>query len=496
VPPPADGRGETDFTRKEREARARRIAEYDRYADERDAWRRKNAAYYDSIERIIRFAVDTGARVLEIGCSTGDLLAALEPALGVGVDISERSLEHARKKYPHLEFIACDAETLDAPELAGREFDFVILSDVIGLLYDVWAAFRALWRVITPRTRVIVTCYNFVWEPIMWVGERVGLKMPIAQQNWLGMQDVENLLHLNHFDVIRRGTAQPVPINVPLLAPLANRWLATLPGVEWFGLTQLLVCRPRAGGIPKLRDHSVTVVVPTRNEVGNIDDIIARTPQMGPRTELLFVDGNSDDGTVAAIEQHIKAETRPDVRLLHQGQGKGKGDAVRKGFLAAKEELLMILDADLTVPPEELPKFYLAIAEGCGEFVNGTRLVYPMEDEAMRFLNALGNKFFGEALSLVLGQRLKDTLCGTKVLLKRDYERIAAGRAFFGDFDPFGDFDLLFGAAKANLKIVEMPIRYRSRTYGDTKIQRFRNGLQLLKMTAFAHRKFREPYRG
>jgi glycosyltransferase involved in cell wall biosynthesis len=177
--------------------------------------------------------------------------------------------------------------------------------------------------------------------------------------------------------------------------------------------------------------------------------------------------------------------------LIHQDDGTGKGDAVRKGFAAATGDVLFILDADLTVPPEDLPKFYAAIAEDRGEFINGTRLVYPMEQEAMRFLNMLGNRFFSVAFTYLLGRPIKDTLCGTKVLRKSHYDRIAAGREYFGDFDPFGDFDLLFGAAKTGMKLIEVPVRYRARTYGDTKISRFRHGLLLLRMTALAFRKFK-----
>jgi glycosyltransferase involved in cell wall biosynthesis len=255
------------------------------------------------------------------------------------------------------------------------------------------------------------------------------------------------------------------------------------------------VAKLAGGGGPILqRDYSCSVIVPCKNERGNVDDIVARTPEMGKWTELIFVDGNSDDGTVAAIEKHIAAGSRERMKLIHQGTGKGKGDAVRKGFAAAQGDVLFILDADLTVPPEDLPKFYAAIAEGRAEFVNGSRLVYPMEGEAMRFLNSLGNKAFGAALSFVLEQRLKDTLCGTKVLFRRDYERIAAARGFFGDFDPFGDFDLLFGAAKQNLKIVELPVRYRARTYGETKISRFRHGAVLAGMTLHALRKFKTAF--
>ena len=229
--------------------------------------------------------------------------------------------------------------------------------------------------------------------------------------------------------------------------------------------------------------------MPCRNEQGNVEDIFARVPDMGRGTELIFVDGSSSDGTVEAIEQRIAG--RPGTRLIHQGDGIGKGDAVRKGFDAASGDIFFILDADLTVPPEDLPKFYTAIVEGRGEFVNGTRLVFPMEDQAMRFLNLVGNKFFSLAFTYILGRPIKDTLCGTKVLAREHYARIVRGRAYFGDFDPFGDFDLLFGAARAGLKIVEVPVRYRARTYGETKISRFRHGLVLLRMTAIAFRKFK-----
>ena len=488
-----------EFLRREAESLARRRAEYDRYADERERWQGKNRSYYRSIERLAQFVVPRGASVLEIGCGVGDLLAALQPAVGVGVDLSPRLVERARQKHPHLDFQEGDAETLEIPALEGRTFDYIVLSDVVGQLGDVWSALRALRRLCTARTRLLVTYYNFVWEPLLKLAERLGLKMPIPQQNWLGMQDLQNLLYLNHFDVIRSGTAQLVPVDVPVVASLANRYLASAPGLRHVALTQFFVCRLANGGGPLPgRDYSCTVVVPCKNERGNIDDIVARTPDLGRGTELIFVDGNSNDGTVEAIERHLAANggkgTRPNMRLIHQGDGKGKGDAVRKGYAAATGDILFILDADLTVPPEDLPKFYLAMSEGRGEFINGSRLAYPMEGEAMRLLNSIGNKAFGLALSATLEQRLKDTLCGTKVMFRRDYERLAANRHFFGEFDPFGDFDLLFGAAKLNLKIVELPIRYRARTYGETKISRFKNGLQLLRMTEYAFRKFRSAY--
>ncbi len=485
----------TSFDQRERTQREERLSLYQRMAPERERWQRRNRAYYRNIERLVRFAVPEGASVLEIGCGLGDLLASVKPADGLGVDLSPQMVELARRRHPELRFAVTDAETLDAPELAGRTFDYVILSDTVGALGDVWAAFRALRRVCHAGTRVVLTSYNFLWEGALGAAQKLGLKMPVPLQNWLGMDDLVNLLELNHFEVIRKGSAQLLPVDVPLVSRFVNRYLARLPGLRHLALTQFLVCRLAAGGEPiAKRDYSCSVVVPCKNEQGNIDEIVARTPEMGKGTEIIFVDGNSTDGTVEAIQKHLDAGARPGMKLIHQGAGKGKGDAVRKGFAAATGEVLFILDADLTVAPEDLPKFYAAIAEGRGEFINGSRLVYPMEGQAMRFLNMVGNKAFGMALSSILEQRLKDTLCGTKVLFRKDYQRIAGARSFFGDFDPFGDFDLIFGAAKQNLRIVELPVRYRARTYGETKISRWRNGATLLRMTMLAYRKFRGAY--
>jgi len=458
----------------------------DTQAPESDRWRRMNRYYYEEIERIVRFHVPPGSSVLEIGCGTGDLLAALAPSRGIGVDISPKAVEIARAKHPGLSFHVGDAENMTLSE----PFDYVLLSDLIGYLDDVQRAFEQLNGVCHPRTRVILTYFNYLWEPVLRAGERLGIKRPQPDQNWLSLPDLQNLFSLAGFQTVSMGYKVLLPVRVPLLSSLCNRVLANLPVLRKLCLVEVIIARPAPFPVQE-KSLSCSVVVPTRNERGNIEDAVRRVPEMGKHTEIVFVEGNSSDGTAEEIERVMAAHPERTVKMVRQGSGVGKGDAVRKGFAAATGDVLMILDADLTVPPEELPKFLKALASGRGEYIHGSRLVYPMEKQAMRFLNTLGNKFFSLAFTWLLDQRFKDTLCGTKVLYRHDYLRVAAGRGYFGDFDPFGDFDLIFGAAKLDLKIVEIPIRYRERTYGTTQISRFRHGWLLLRMCLFALRRIK-----
>jgi glycosyltransferase involved in cell wall biosynthesis len=234
----------------------------------------------------------------------------------------------------------------------------------------------------------------------------------------------------------------------------------------------------------------VSVVIPCRNEAGHIRPLVDSLPALPEGSEFLFVEGHSTDDTAAVIQLVVAENPGKPLRFLRQ-PGKGKGDAVRFGFAQAKGDVLLILDSDMGVAPADVPKFVAALARGKGEMVNGSRLVYPMEGRAMRFLNLLANKLFALQFTWLLGQQVRDTLCGTKALWREDYERIAANRSYFGDFDPFGDFDLLFGAARLNLRIVDVAVRYRERRYGQTNISRFRHGWLLLQMSNFAARKLK-----
>lgn len=464
------------------------IKEYfDKISGERDKWRRRNSYYHKDIQFLLGFVIPAQSKVLDIGCSTGDVLASVRPISGKGVDFSPAMITLAKNKYPDLDFEVMDAENLNLTE----KYDYIILSDVIGFLNDVQGTFQELHKVSHDKTKIIITYCSQLWEPALKLAGKLHLKMHQPVQNWLSLADIENLLYLAGFEVIKKGERLLFPKYIPLLSAFMNHVLAKLPLIRRLCLVNYFIARPRIENQPvKNPVPSVSVIIPARNEKGNIEDAVKRVPEMGSHTEIVFVEGHSTDETLQEMERVKTAHPDVDIKILVQ-DGKGKGDAVRKGFDAASGDILMILDADLTVRPEELPKFYQAIAGGAGEFINGSRLVYQLEDDSMRTLNIIGNKFFSLMFSWLLDQRIKDTLCGTKVLRKEDYEKVKQGRKFFGDFDPFGDFDLLFGAAKLNLKIIDLPIRYQARSYGTTNISRFKHGWLLLKMVLFAMRKIK-----
>lgn len=382
------------------------------------------------------------------------------------------------------------AKVVAVDDVAALNPDYIVISGLIHYERDVQKLLKDAHAMCSPSTRLMLTYYSSLWRPFAALASKMQLREKAAEPNWLAHEDVKNLLSLEDFELIRLDQKVLIPIYIPILSGFINRYIAPLPGFRTLCLVNIAIARPMDYDAPA-EQPSVSIVVPARNEAGNIDDIVRRIPKMGPKDEIIFVEGNSTDATWQAIQDaHLKYGGERRI-LIAQQQGKGKGDAVRKGFSIATTDILMILDADMTVPPEDLPKFYRAIKDGKGEFINGTRLVYPMEKEAMRFFNLLGNKFFALAFSFVLGQRYKDTLCGTKVISRENYLKLQANRSYFGDFDPFGDFDLIFGAARMGLKIVEVPISYRERVYGETNISRWRHGAILLAMLTFAARRIK-----
>ena len=448
---------------------------------------------YEDMKEAFSRIVPADASVLEVGCAEGDLLAALPNARRMGIDYLPDAIERARARHPDIKFEVGDATAGAGARIesaASGTWDAVICDRLCHSVLDIKALLAGLKRQMAPGGRIYLTAFNYLWELPVRVAELTGWKRPAPTSNWLSDSDFRNLFDIVGLEVVRYEDRLLLPMEVPGVSSALNRYLVRAPGMQFASMYRIYVLRDR-GTAAAPRRASVSVVVPTRNEAGNVAAALARTPVMGTGTELIFIEGHSTDDTWETIQREIKSYKGPLKLSAFQQTGKGKGDAVRLGFAKASGDILMILDGDLTMPPEELPSFYDVIASGQADYVQGTRLVYPMEPGAMRFFNKLGNVAFSQLFTYLLQQTIKDTLCGTKVLWRRDYERIAAARSYFGDFDPFGDFDLIFGAARLNLKIVEIPVRYRDRTYGETNIQRWKHGVLLLRMSAIAARKIK-----
>lgn len=458
---------------------AQRYAEY---------WIPKNYYYYDQIKKLLSKIVPPGKKVLDVGCGTGHILASLNPSYGLGIDFSSAMIQEASKRYPHLDFQVLDAE--EAGNSIKKTFDYIIAANSLTEATDIRRWLKSLYKVMTPESRLIIITYNYLWEPILEFGALLGIRPRSPAENWFSPHDLHNLLTSTDFDIINEGYRTILPKRVPLFSLIFNNVLVRLPFFQILGVTYYIVARPL---IPFKNPETMTVsiVVPCKNEEDNIDQLIERIPDIGGGTEIIFVDDKSTDRTAQKIQEQIKAHPNKKIKFV-EGPGEGKGAACRAGFAVAENDVFMILDADMTVMPEVLPEFFEMIVSGKGEFINGSRLLYPMEEQAMKIANIFGNKMFALLFTFLLGQPIKDTLCGTKVILKRDYYKLIEARSYFGNIDRWGDYDWIFGAALYNLKIVELPVHYVSRKAGKTKMtNRLYNAWIMLKMCWVAFKKIK-----
>ncbi len=463
---------------------------YRRLAPGYEGWVRRYPYYYERKARLLQHLIPQGGRVLEIGMGLGQNLAALNPEYGLGIDICPELVERARARYPRDKHPNLEFKTLSALDLDRLEgpFDQIILVNSITEVPDLQRLLAGIRTLCSPHTRVVQVTYNYVLAPFVRLAGRFRLAPRHPVQNWLTRYDFENLFRLSGFELIKEGADMVCPFGIPVIGNLMNRYAPLFPGMPSLSMLYYTVARPvMTHG--KVEDHSVTVCVPCKNEEDNIPGLVQRIPDMGKGTEIVFVDDRSSDGTADKVRVLMEAHPEKRIKLV-EGPGTGKGGACRAGFDAAENDIFMILDADMTVMPEDLPAFARTLVENHGEFVNGSRLVYPLEDGAMRLANVLGNKAFALLFSWVLSQRLKDTLCGTKVIWRRDYPKLLESRRHFGSVDRWGDYDWIFGAARHNLKIVEFPIHYRERVAGVTKMsKRFKNAAIMLRMCWIAFRK-------
>jgi len=442
---------------------------FDRIAEKFESYKRKNAYYYSQIEKFYQSIIPAGSRVLDIGCATGGFLSSLKPSYGVGIDLSQKMIEIARKKHPNLSFLVQDADTINLKE----KFDYIVISNLLDFLPDIWLTFTNLKKYCHDDTKIIITSLNPLWEPILKLGAFLHLRTPDIQRNFITNNDLINILDLLNYRITEKGYRLFMPEYIPLISAILNRILPRLPVINNFCALQYVVV-DIISFFPQPSDLSCSIIIPCHNEEDNIESCVKRIPRIGKFTEIVVIDDGSTDITAKKVRKIIETDKR--VKLISYSPNKGKGHAVRMGFDNSLGDVLIILDADMAVEPEVLDRFFSPIAEGKADFVNGTRMVYPMDKDAMRILNFFGNKVFGILLSLIMGQRNTDTLCGTKAFLRRDYRNMRMGKC------PWGDFDLLFEASRLKLKMVEMPILYKSRIAGKSKMKAFKHGLQLLKM--------------
>lgn len=366
----------------------------------------------------------------------------------------------------------------------GRSFDYIIILEVLEETQDIIKLLKDTQTLLKKRGKLVIIYNNYLYNYIKQLFNK-------KSKNWLSTNDIRNFLQLSNYESFISNALYFFDIKLPLLNSLINRIIVHIFPISHFAKIHYIIAK-KIHISPK--DLSTSIIIPARNEKGNIENIFNSLSPLGTTTEVIFVEGNSVDGTkeeiIRCINKYSKIQTF-SFHFIDQGTEKGKADAVRKGFAKAKGEVLFIYDADVSINPNDLSKFYKAIISNKGEFINGSRLVYPMEKLAMQSLNILGNKFFSLLYSWILDQKVKDTLCGTKVIWKNDYLLMKNDRYLTGNYDPFGDFELLIGARKLNLKIIDLPIRYYERKYGKTNIKRFSNGLQLAKYSLIAIKKLK-----
>src|SRR3989338_2088423 len=438
-------------------------------AEKYEYWRNKNLYYHNEITRFYKDIIPKNKNILEVGSADGYLLNELCPNRGVGVDISAQMIDIARKKFPHLNFVNSSIENYSYV----HSFDYIVLSNILEFVSDLYIFFSAMASKASPKTKMIITSINPLWEPAMKLATRLKMRIPVQMKNFVTSKDIENMLNISGWEVIESNYRMFSPVKIPLISFFLNKLIPRLPVLKNLCIIQFIIAKPKQ---LFTIDHSLScsVIIPCHNEEGNIEECIDRIPSLGSFTEVVVVDDGSNDKTATLVKNIQSGKKR--VRLISYTPNKGKGHAVKTGFESATGDILIILDADMAVLPEELSKFYMVLASSQAEFINGTRMLYDMAPGAMKFINYLGNKIFGIILSFIIGQRNTDTLCGTKAFYNSDYMNFKMRRC------PWGDFDLLFEAARMKLKTVEMPVHYFPRREGRSKMKAFKHGLMLLKM--------------
>jgi len=442
--------------------------------------------YHKRIRKVFSFIIPPNKKILFFGSYDGKILASLRPKMGIGIEVERKIFKIAKKRHLKLKFLNISYDSY----IPKEKFDYIILNSTLGQTTDMLRVLKNIFRACCPSTKILIYQHNYLWEGILNFAEKLSLKRKEGVQNWLSINDVKTYLEGANFQVTRIFRRTIFPLNFFGLGKVLNFIGALIPFFDFFKLDQFIIARPEPHLFPKSLPKSLTICITVRNEKGNIEKIIKSIPKICNQQEILFVEGHSTDGTKEEILKIKKKYSHKNVRVIGQ-PGIGQGDAIRVGFKAAKGEIIIIYEGDNTADPKDLQYFYKAMKSGKYEFIEGSRFVYPINNQTMPIINQLGNTFFAKWFSFFLGHRTTDVLCGIKSILKRDFNLIYKRWGFLGFEDPFGDFELIYGATRMGLKFGEIPTRYYSRTYGETKTRPFTHGLYLLKMAAKGYLIFR-----
>lgn len=401
--------------------------------------------------------------------------------------ISDKNSNFFIEKSHNLDFLNVDTnEDLNKILINNTKYDCIVLSDMFEVNDDILGLLKLLKKNLNNDGTILLTSITPIWDGVLSILEMLNLKNKSKKRSYIHLNKLSAVLDTINFQITGKRTRQYFPFKLFYFGNIINNFLEIILYFFNFGIRSYFTIKEIEDTAEK-DVLSKTIIVPAKNEEGNLNELINRIPYLGNNVEVIISCGISNDNTLG-MAKSLKSDNFI-IKVIEQ-TSKGKANAVWEACEQSSNDLIAILDADLSVDPEELSSFFELIETKKCDFVNGTRLIYSMEKGSMRFINNFGNRLFQYVVSKIIRLPLTDSLCGTKVFKKNLYEKIKKWQSVVKIKDPFGDFDLLFAAAYSSQKIVEYPIHYRARKYGTTQIRRFKDGFKLIKYLSVSFYKF------
>ncbi len=381
-----------------------------------------------------------------------------------------------------LETILVDPEVglnIESIAFKNKKYKTIILTDLFEVSTDILELLSMVNKLLGKDGIIVICSINQKWNRILNLFERLNLKDGNQKRLFINSTIVLNIAKVTGLEFVTQRNKQIFPFRMLGLGSLINNILEILFFPFSFGIRIYSILNQQEK-FNEEKKYSKSIIIPAKNEEKNLKPLLNQIPELEEDHEIILAIGDSEDKTYEVAKEIKEARCWPfEVKVIKQ-TGKGKANAVWEAVEEASKEVIIILDADISVNPETIVQFNSVIDTGKASFVNGTRLIYGMESGAMRIVNNLGNRIFQYIVSIIIGQKITDSLCGTKVFFRKDFNKIKLWKELVQMKDPFGDFDMIFTAGYFGLKILEIPVRYQARVYGVTQIKRFRDGYKLI----------------